>query len=160
VRPGRRKCSECFFPFFLSVTQRMRHSNDIRLSIILNGLIRITSPAPAPAVKGTYDNSSSAASMPLPDHMAMSGQGQQGGAAASVVVDEGNMKKRPDTKVGYIMPGTLKSSVVIAADLKSVSTLAGHYTEFPSDEPTVLVQIPFDGNKAPEHTVLYDGPCV
>ena len=70
------------------------------------------------------------------------------------------MKKRPDTKVGYIMPGTLKSSVVIAADLKSVSTLAGHYTEFPSDEPTVLVQIPFDGNKAPEHTVLYDGPCV
>lgn len=58
------------------------------------------------------------------------------------------------------MPGTTKSSVLIAADLKSISTLAGHYTEFPSDEPTILVQIPFEGNKAPEHVVLYEGACV
>lgn len=131
-------------PFFFFFCED--DTDSLRLSIILNGLIRITSPAPS-TVKGTYDNSS-AASMPLPDHMALSGQV---GAADG---------KRPDTKVGYVMPGTLKSSVVIAADLKSISTLAGHYTEFPSDEPTVLVQIPFEGNKAPEHTVLYDGPCV
>jgi hypothetical protein len=66
---------------------------------------------------------------------------------------------RPDTKVAYIMPGTLRSSVLIAADTKAVSTIAGHFTEFPSDEPTILVQIPFEGDKLPEHTVVYDGPC-
>lgn len=58
------------------------------------------------------------------------------------------------------MPGTTKSSVLIAADLKSASTIAGHYTEFPSDEPTVLVQIPFEGDKAPEHVILHEGACV
>jgi len=67
---------------------------------------------------------------------------------------------RPESKVAYIMPGTLKSSVLIAADMKAASTLVGHFTEFPSDEPTVLVQIPFEGDKAPEHVVLYDGACV
>ena len=67
---------------------------------------------------------------------------------------------RPETKVGYIMPGTTKSSVLIAADLKSVSTVAGHFTEFPSDEPTILVQIPFEGNKIPDHVVLYEGARV
>jgi len=67
---------------------------------------------------------------------------------------------RPESKVAYIMPGTLKSSVLIAADMKAASTLVGHFTEFPSDEPTVLVQIPFEGDKAPEYVVLYDGACV
>lgn len=67
---------------------------------------------------------------------------------------------RPKTHMAYIMPGTTKSSVLIAADPKSVSTIAGHLTEFPSDEPTILVQIPFVGDKAPEHIVLHDGPCI
>jgi hypothetical protein len=65
----------------------------------------------------------------------------------------------PATKVAYIMPGTAQSSVLIAADLKSASTIAGHFTEFPSDDPTILVQVPFVDNKVPTHTVLYDGPC-
>ncbi|KAK3349224.1 hypothetical protein B0T25DRAFT_547487 [Lasiosphaeria hispida] len=102
----------------------------VQLSIILNGLIRITSPAPAP------DNVS-AASTPLP-----------------------NAVERPETQIAYIMPGTTKSSVLIAADLKAASSIAGHYTEFPSDEPTILVQIPFEGDKAPEHTILHEGACV
>lgn len=107
--------------------------------MILNGLIRITSPAPQPR----KDNSS-AGSMSLPELLA-------------VKAEDG---KRPETRVAYIMPGTLKSSVLIAADTKAVSTIAGHYTEFPSDEPTVLVQIPFKDNKAPEYTVLHEGACI
>lgn len=105
-----------------------------RLSIILNGLIRITAPAPAP----DEPNGSSCAWNGL--------VGGKGGP--------------PETKVAYIMPGTARSSVLIAADLKSASTIAGHFTEFPSDESTILVQLPFVDNKAPAHTVLYDGPCV
>ncbi|KAL2018446.1 hypothetical protein VTK56DRAFT_865 [Thermocarpiscus australiensis] len=105
----------------------------VQLSIILNGLIRITSPTPA----GGGPSVSMCA-----QHGAYEGQG------------------RPDTKVAYIMPGTVQSSVLIAADLKGASTIAGHYTEFPSDEPTILVQMPFENEKAPEHTVVHDGPCV
>lgn len=72
-----------------------------------------------------------------------------------------NDNQRPDTHVAYLMPGTLRSSVIIAADLKSTSTLAGHYTEFPShNEPTILVQIPFEGDEAPGHVILHDGPCI
>ncbi|KAK4655140.1 hypothetical protein QC762_404380 [Podospora pseudocomata] len=119
-----------------------------QLSIILNGLIRITSPAPRPTDgigKG-----------PLNDSVMMSighGEGDMGG------VGEDQEYKKPETKTAYILPGTLRSSMLIAADLKSISTLAGHYTEFPSDEPTLLVQIPFDGDAVPEHIVLYEGGC-
>ncbi|KAK4119081.1 hypothetical protein N657DRAFT_650638 [Parathielavia appendiculata] len=104
----------------------------IQLSVVLNGLIRIT--APAPVADGPD------ASMCLQDHP--------------------GRKERPDTRVFYAMPGTLRSSVLIAADLKSASTLAGHFTEFPSDEPTVLIQIPFVDDKAPAQTVLHEGPCL
>ncbi|KAK5657914.1 hypothetical protein OQA88_2463 [Cercophora sp. LCS_1] len=113
----------------------------VQLSMILNGLIRITSPTPL-----TRKDSSSNGSVPLPDPLA--------------VEAEAEGRKRPESRVAYIMPGTLKSSVLIAADIKAASTIAGHFTEFPSDEPTVLVQIPFEGNKAPEHTVLYEGACI
>lgn len=65
----------------------------------------------------------------------------------------------PEQRVAYVVPGTLASSVVIAADLRSVSTLRGHFTEFPSDEPTVLVQVPFEGDVPPRHSVLHDGAC-
>jgi hypothetical protein len=70
-------------------------------------------------------------------------------------------QEEPNTWVhaGYFMPGTLSSSVLIAADTKELSLIAGHYTEFPSDEPTVLVQAPFTDGKLPEHTVLHDGHC-
>ncbi|KAF9880466.1 hypothetical protein CkaCkLH20_02420 [Colletotrichum karsti] len=100
----------------------------VQLSIILNGMIRITSPAPK--------NNSQA--MPLP--------GSDG-------------PQPPETTVAYIQPGTVSSSMLIAADMKNTSVHAGHFTEFPGDEPTVLVQIPWAGNTAPEHTVLGDGPC-
>jgi hypothetical protein len=58
------------------------------------------------------------------------------------------------------MPGTLQSSILIAADLKSTSTKTGHFTEFPSDESTILLQAPFVNNELPKHTVLHDGPCL
>lgn len=61
--------------------------------------------------------------------------------------------------VAYVMPGTTSSSVIIAADLNETSDVAGHFTEFPSYEETVLVQLPFLNDEVPEHTVLYDGPC-
>lgn len=60
---------------------------------------------------------------------------------------------------GYFLPGTLSSSLLIAADLKSTSYIAGHWTEFPSNVPTVLVQTPFVNNEVPQHTVLYEGQC-
>ncbi|GAB1315328.1 hypothetical protein MFIFM68171_05538 [Madurella fahalii] len=105
----------------------------VQLSIILNGLIRITSPAPV-----------------------------ANAVSASVCAQDGlsGDAGRPDPKVAYIMPGTIQSSVLIAADIRAASIIAGHFTEFPSDEPTILVQIPFVGNKAPKHTVIHDGPCV
>lgn len=65
-----------------------------------------------------------------------------------------------ETNVACAMPGTISSSFLIAADLSSISTVAGHYTEFPSDEPTVLVQVPFLNNELPAHSVLHDGACV
>lgn len=61
--------------------------------------------------------------------------------------------------VAYISPGTLTSSILVAADLKATSYLSGHYTEFPGNEQTVLVQLPFANDLAPEYVVLYDGPC-
>ncbi|KAK3693082.1 hypothetical protein B0T22DRAFT_358209, partial [Podospora appendiculata] len=119
----------------------------VQLSIILNGLIRITSPAPSSSDSTTTTNESA-----IPSASVLGG-GQSSGQIAS------GDSSRPETRVAYIMPGTTKSSVLIAADLKSVSTVAGHYTEFPSDEPTILVQIPFVDDKAPEHTVLHEGAC-
>ncbi|KAK3291093.1 uncharacterized protein B0H64DRAFT_446340 [Chaetomium fimeti] len=104
----------------------------VQLSIVLNGLIRITAPCPARDRPDNY-------SVGIPDGPA--GEG------------------RPPTEMAYMMPGTLQSSLLIAADLKSASTLAGHFTEFPSNEPTVLVQTPFEDNKVPEYTVLHSGPC-
>ncbi|KAF6835138.1 hypothetical protein CMUS01_05885 [Colletotrichum musicola] len=100
----------------------------VQLSVILNGLIRITAPA------------SKNASIPLP------------GSSTAV-------PSPPEQRVAYIQPGSVTSSLVIAADLKAASTLAGHFTEFPGDEPTVLVQVPWDGDAAPEHTVVGEGPC-
>ncbi|KAK4195859.1 hypothetical protein QBC40DRAFT_310344 [Triangularia verruculosa] len=118
-----------------------------QLSIILNGLIRITSPAPSQRESGRG---------PMNDSV-MPSIGVGGSGMGEVAEDHDD--DRPKTRTAYIMPGTLKSSVLIAADLKSVSTLAGHYTEFPSDEPTVLVQIPFEGDVVPDHTVLHEGSC-
>ncbi|KAK1449226.1 hypothetical protein CMEL01_08541 [Colletotrichum melonis] len=108
----------------------------VQLTVILNGLIRITSPAPP-------RNASQATP-------SLSPPGGSSGDEAST---------RPAQRTAYIQPGTVSSSLVIAADLKNASVHAGHFTEFPGDEPTVLVQVPFAGNAAPEHVVLGEGPC-
>lgn len=104
----------------------------VQLTMVLNGLIRVTSPAP---------NTNGSSSTPSP-------------AASPMVAIPPEA-----THTAYLMPGTLASSLVIAADVKALSTVRGHFTEFPSDEPTVLVQIPFQNDKVPEHEVLHDGQC-
>lgn len=104
-----------------------------RLTVVLNGLVRITAPAPVrDATRG----------LTCPADRLSAGRTQ------------------PETRMAYAMPGTVRSSLLIAADLHSSSTIAGHFTEFPSDEATVLVQVPFVDNRAPQHTVLYEGPCI
>jgi hypothetical protein len=71
-----------------------------------------------------------------------------------------NDSSSPETNVAYAMPGSVSSSFLIAADLPSTSTVAGHYTEFPSNDQTILVQVPFLNNEFPPHSVLHDGACV
>lgn len=102
----------------------------VQLTVILNGLIRITAPAPLDSLNTTQVAKLNTYSI---------------------------TKDKPVTT--YIYPGTLKSSLLIAADTLAVSSLRGHFTEFPSGEDTILVQIPFVGNIAPAHTVLGLGDC-
>jgi hypothetical protein len=54
----------------------------------------------------------------------------------------------------YIRGG--KYGTVFVADTAEVSK-TGHYSFFPED--SVMVRLPTDGGKVPEHTVLYSGPC-
>lgn len=74
---------------------------------------------------------------------------------------ESGSRDNADTSMvtAYFQPGTLSSSLLIAADLNETSFVSGHWTEFPSNEPTVLVQIPFFDNQVPQHEVLHEGPC-
>lgn len=99
---------------------KSKHNADmsVRLTGVLNGLIRVTAPFTPPGGNSTVE-----------------------------------------THVAHFMPGTVSSSFLIAADLASISTAAGHYTEFPSNEQTVLVQVPFLNNEVPAHSVLHDGAC-
>lgn len=107
-----------------------------RLSMVLNGLIRITAPSPISSIGNTSNS-------PLPsDFIHPNGTASCG---------------EPST--AYFMPGTLQSSVLIAADTKALSWRTGHFTEFPSQEATVLMQSPFFGGVVPEHIVLYEGAC-
>ena len=53
----------------------------------------------------------------------------------------------------WIMEGV--NGLIIAADVRG----DGHFTEYPSDKPTVALQVPFDGGKMPEHRVLGKGVC-
>jgi hypothetical protein len=56
----------------------------------------------------------------------------------------------------YIQPGPLSTLLVI--DERNVS-IAGHITEFPGSETTLIAQFPVVGNQVPAHTVLHSGPC-
>ncbi|KAL2144227.1 hypothetical protein VTI28DRAFT_9438 [Corynascus sepedonium] len=117
----------------------------VQLSVVLNGLVRITAPSPGLTTAGTAGTENHG-SVCVPDGLLLR-------------TNQVRREQRPETHVAYAMPGTLRSSVLIAADLRSASMIAGHFTEFPSDEPTILVQIPFADDKAPEHAILYSGPC-
>ena len=52
-----------------------------------------------------------------------------------------------------------KYGLVIAADVKGMSKY-GHETSYPTNANTVTLTIPFAGGKIPDHTVLYEGPCL
>jgi hypothetical protein len=54
----------------------------------------------------------------------------------------------------YIRGG--KYGTVFVADTAEVSR-TGHHSFFPED--SVMVRLPTEGGKIPEHTVLYTGPC-
>ncbi|KAI1874504.1 hypothetical protein JX265_004712 [Neoarthrinium moseri] len=101
----------------------------VQLSMVLNGMIHVSAPA-AEELRNL-----------------------------SAVIDDSREAGPPPHVEAYLMPGTLASSLVIAADMKATSYISGHWIEFPSNEPTVLVQTPFADNQVPEHTVLHDGPC-
>ncbi|KAF2649966.1 hypothetical protein K491DRAFT_697685 [Lophiostoma macrostomum CBS 122681] len=51
-----------------------------------------------------------------------------------------------------------KNGIIIAADTADVSD-EGHITQYPSNETTTALQIPFKDGKIPAHKVLYKGPC-
>lgn len=53
----------------------------------------------------------------------------------------------------WIMEGV--NGLVIAADVKG----DGHYTEYPSDKPSVALQIPFTDCEMPKHRVIKHGVC-
>jgi hypothetical protein len=70
--------------------------------------------------------------------------------------------RAPDSTLGpsasetWIQGG--RNGLIIATDTSSRS-LHGHFTEFPSDTATVLVQIPMADGVIPEHDILHVGPC-
>ena len=53
----------------------------------------------------------------------------------------------------WIMEGV--NGMMIAADVEG----PGHFTKYPSDKPTVALQIPFKDGEMMEHQVLYNGVC-
>lgn len=81
------------------------------------------------------------------------------GAVPSASADSQAPLRPPSEEITYLIPGTMTSSIILVTDLRSVSNIAGHGAEFPSNEPTVLVQIPFENDEIPAHTVLGTGGC-
>ncbi|KAL8715670.1 MAG: hypothetical protein Q9225_006329 [Loekoesia sp. 1 TL-2023] len=63
----------------------------------------------------------------------------------------------PNSTAGATIYGG-RNGLILAADIASVSTY-GHITKYPSNQVTVLLQIPLANNKVPDHTVLHEGPC-
>jgi hypothetical protein len=59
------------------------------------------------------------------------------------------------TAEAYITGG--KGGFLFAADTAAVST-QGHSTNYPSNSPTIALQIP-TGGTIPQHNVLHSGPC-
>ncbi|MCJ1358079.1 MAG: hypothetical protein MMC33_008077 [Icmadophila ericetorum] len=61
-----------------------------------------------------------------------------------------------NTEVAYVHGG--KKGLILAVDTPDVSQY-GHYSDYPSGEQTVAMQIPTAGGVVPEHRVLYEGGC-
>ena len=53
----------------------------------------------------------------------------------------------------YILEGV--NGLIVAADTRG----EGHFTDYPSDKPSIALQIPFKDGKVPEHHVLSKGVC-
>lgn len=47
------------------------------------------------------------------------------------------------------------NGLIVAADTVG----DGHFTEYPSDKPSVALQIPFAGGRFPAHRVIKHGVC-
>lgn len=54
----------------------------------------------------------------------------------------------------YIVEGV--NGLIVAADTRG----EGHFTEYPSDKPSIALQMPFKDGKVPKHHVLNKGVCV
>lgn len=53
----------------------------------------------------------------------------------------------------YIMEGV--NNLMVANDVRS----EGHFTDYPSDKPSVALQIPFRDGQLPKHSVMHEGVC-
>lgn len=56
----------------------------------------------------------------------------------------------------WVLGGSRGSSLLIAADTEG----EGHVTQYPSDEVTVALQIPFEDGEVPAQIVLQSGACI
>lgn len=65
----------------------------------------------------------------------------------------------PDDNSTQVMLTPGQAGLLFAADTDDVSR-EGHASFFPGVTETIFLQIPAEGNKAPEHSVVYeDQPC-
>jgi hypothetical protein len=53
----------------------------------------------------------------------------------------------------YIVEGV--NGLIVAADTRG----EGHFTDYPSDKPSIALQIPFKDGELPEHRVMRKGVC-
>jgi hypothetical protein len=53
----------------------------------------------------------------------------------------------------YIVEGV--NNLIVANDVRG----EGHFTDYPSDKPSIALQIPFRDGKVPEHRVVNEGAC-
>lgn len=132
---------------------------------MLNGMIRVSAPytpsPPPPSNSTTTGTCIERADPETPQQTAyvMSNRLLYQGPVPSASADSQVPPRQPPEEVAYLMPGTMTSSIILVTDLRSQSTIVGHGAEFPSNEATVLVQIAFENDEIPAHTVVGTGSC-
>lgn len=126
-------------------------------------MIRVSAPyTPTPALSPNSTatgNCIANAAIPQQTAYVMSNRLLYQGPVPSASAESQVPARQPPEEVAYLMPGTMSSSIILVTDLRSESTLLGHGAEFPSNEATVLVQIPFENDEIPAHTVVGTGSC-